>query len=62
VAKNTGEGSRKGAVRDRVQTLNPLTRRYVKIDTETGRIIDHKRTAGPYKGVREVTPPPKKKK
>jgi hypothetical protein len=55
VAKNTGDGSRKGAVKDRVQALNPLTRRYVKIDTGTGRIIDHKKTAGPYKGVREVT-------
>jgi hypothetical protein len=55
VAKNTGSGSRKGAVKERVQALNPVTKRYVKIDTSTGRIIDHKKTAGPYKGVREVT-------
>jgi hypothetical protein len=55
MAKNTGEGSRKGAVSERVQALNPVTKRYVKIDTSTGRIVDHKRTAGPYKGVREVT-------
>ena len=55
VAKNTGNGSRKGAVKDRVQALNPVTKRYVKIDTGTGRIVDHKKTAGPYKGVREVT-------
>ena len=55
MATYTGSDSRKGAVKDRVQALNPVTKRYVKIDTSTGRIIDHKRTAGPYKGVREVT-------
>ena len=52
VAKNTGEGSRKGAVKERVQALNPVTKRYVKIDTSTGRIVDHKKTEGPYKGIR----------
>lgn len=55
MAKNTGEGGRKGAVKSRVQTVNPVTGRYVKIDTETGRIIDQKKSDGPYKGVREVT-------
>lgn len=55
MAKNTGSDNRVGAVRERVQALNPVTKRYVKIDTSTGRIIDHKKTAGPYKGVREVT-------
>ena len=60
MAKNTGNGSRKGAVKDRVQALNPVTRRYVKIDTETGRIVDHKKSAGPYKGVREVSGPKNK--
>ena len=55
MATNTGSGSRKGAVKERVQALNPVTKRYVKIDTSTGRIVDHKKTAGPYKGVREVT-------
>lgn len=56
VAKNTGEGTRKGAVRERVQAYNPVTERYVKIDTNTGRIIEHKKSEGPYKGVREVKP------
>lgn len=55
MATNTGGGHRQGAVKSRVQALNPVTRRYVKIDTDTGRIIDHKKTAGPYKGVREVS-------
>jgi hypothetical protein len=53
MATNTGNDSRKGAVRERVQALNPVTKRYVKIDTSTGRIVEHKKTAGPYKGVRE---------
>ena len=55
MAKNTGDGSRKGAVKERVQALNPVTQRYVKIDTTTGRIIDHKRTEGPYKGIRDAS-------
>ena len=54
MAKNTGDGSRKGAVKDRLQALNPVTKRYVKIDTSTGRIVDHKKTAGPYKGVEKA--------
>jgi hypothetical protein len=62
MATNTGDGSRKGAVRGRVQALNPVTRRYVKIDTETGRIVDQKKSAGPYKGVREVSVPKKPKR
>lgn len=61
VSTNTGEGSRKGAVRGRVQALNPVTKRYVKIDTSSGRIIDHKKTAGPYKGIREAKTPSAKK-
>lgn len=55
MAKNTGNGTRNGAVKERVQALNPVTKRYVKIDTQSGRIIDQKKTAGPYKGVREVS-------
>lgn len=54
MAKNTGYGTRKGAIKDRVQALNPVTKRYVKIDTTTGRIVDHKKSAGPYKGVRQA--------
>lgn len=55
MATNTGHSGRKGAVKDRVQAKNPVTGRYVKIDTATGRIVDQKKTPGPYKGVREVT-------
>lgn len=62
MGKNTGDGSRKGSVKGRVQALNPVTKRYVKIDTGSGRIIEHKKSAGPYKGIREVKPPTKKKR
>lgn len=51
MAKNTGQSTRKGAVKDRTQVLNPVTQRWVKVDTTTGRIVDHKKSPGPYKGV-----------
>ncbi len=53
-----GDGKRVGAVKGRTQALNPKTKRYVKRDTENGRIIDMKADRSPFKGVRT----PKKKK
>jgi len=55
MSKNTGNSGRSGAVKERVQTINPVTGRYVKIDTSTGRILDQKRTPGPYKGIKDLT-------
>lgn len=40
--------------KDRVQLFNPMTGRYVKIDTENGRIIAQKKKQGPFAHVREV--------
>ncbi len=37
--------------RDVVQVKNPRTGRYVKIDRSAGKILDHKKSDGPYKGV-----------
>ena len=53
MAKNppTGDGRRIGAVRDRSQTHNPKTDRWVKRDTDTGRFIDQKSDDKPFKGV-----------
>ncbi len=34
-----------------IQTKNPKSGRYVKINRSTGRIVSHKKSAGPYKGV-----------
>jgi len=53
MAKQTASGTRVGTVRDRVQVLNPVTRRWVKVDTKTGKIVEHKKTYGPFKGVRK---------
>ena len=43
-----GDGKRVGAVKGRTQALNPKTKRYVKRDTETGRIIDMKADRSPF--------------
>ena len=37
--------------RDVVQVKNPKTGHYVKIDRSVGRIVSHKKSDGPYKGV-----------
>ena len=50
---NTGNGHRNGQVKDRKQVFNQKTGQYVKINTETGRIMASKDT--PYKGVIEQT-------
>lgn len=50
MAKNTGEGYRKGSVVDRTQNKAP-NGNAIKRDTNTGRIIDQKTTEGDYKGV-----------
>lgn len=51
MATNTGEGYRKGAVRDRSQTQNP-NGRWIKRDADTGRFMDVKDDEKPFKGVR----------
>lgn len=53
MAKNTGEGYRKGAVTDRSQTQTP-SGNWVKRDDDTGRFIDQKTSSKePFKGVRK---------
>ena len=47
-----GDGHRKGAVRKRSQTYNPIIRRWVKRDAETGQFIDVKFDESKFKGVR----------
>lgn len=41
--------------KNRIQLLNPKTKRWVKVDTETARIIGHKWDDKPYKNV-EIHP------
>ena len=37
--------------KDVVQIKNPRSGHYVKIDRSEGKIIDHKKSSGPYKDV-----------
>ena len=37
--------------KDVVQVKNPKTGKYVKIDRSQGKILSHKKSSGPYKGV-----------
>ena len=48
------ETVRQGAIKNRVQVRNPHTKKWTKINTNTGKIMSHKQTSGPYKGVRKV--------
>lgn len=56
MAKNTGEGSRKGAVKARTQTKNPRTGQWVERDEEKssakrGEFKNVKEDGKPFKGV-----------
>jgi hypothetical protein len=51
VATNTGNGYRKGAVRDRSQVETPSG--WVKRDADSGRFLDVKSDGKPFKGVRK---------
>lgn len=55
MAKNapSGDGHRKGQVKERSQTFNPKTEKWVKRDTETGKFLDGKSDDKPFKGVRK---------
>ena len=52
MAKNTGRGSRSGAVTNRTQTRTS-TGTWVKRDATTGRFVQVKKTGGAFKGVRK---------
>lgn len=53
MAKNTGRGTRLGAVTGRTQSTNPKTGLSAKRDTTSGRFVEVKRTGGSFKGVRK---------
>ena len=52
MATNTGRSFRVGAVRQRSQTFNPRTQRWVKRGP-SGRFMDGKLNGAPFKGVRK---------
>ena len=49
----SGDGHRNGAVRNRTQVFNPQNDSWVKRDTGTGRFMDRKSDAKPFKGIRK---------
>jgi len=51
MAKNTGNGYRRGSVDNRSQTYNPKTEQWVKRDEDTGRFMNVKQNGEPFKGV-----------
>ena len=57
MAKNTGNGYRRGAVDNRSQVHNPVTGQWVKRNAETGQFMDVKQNGDPFKGVRKENTP-----
>jgi len=53
MAKRSSSGKLIGAISHRIQARNPVTKKWVKINTISGRIIEHKSTTGPYKNIRK---------
>jgi hypothetical protein len=56
MAKNTGNNSRKGSVKDRTQVENPKTDNYVKRNQDEdssheGEFMDVKKDGEPFRGV-----------
>jgi len=52
MAKATGEGYLRGAIRGRSQVRSP-NGTWTKRDTQTGRFLDGKKDGTPFKGVRK---------
>jgi hypothetical protein len=52
MATNTGRDYRRGAVRQRSQAFNPLTRSWTKRG-QNGQFVDGKSDKQPFKGVRK---------
>ena len=50
--KTTGDDRRVGAVKSRSQVKNPLTGTWTKRDDKSGKFMDVKADAKPFKGVR----------
>jgi len=53
MAKNSGNGYRIGAVINRQQVFNPVTRLWTKQNLVTGQFMDGKQDGTPFKGVKK---------
>ena len=57
MAKNTGNGYRRGDVDNRSQVHNAVTGQWVKRNAETGQFMDVKQNGDPFKDVRKENTP-----
>jgi hypothetical protein len=58
MAKNAAAGrGRLGPIKDRIQSFNPLTKRWTKTSTITGQFLDVKADDKPFKSVRKAKRP-----
>lgn len=53
MAKNTGRGSRTGAIAGRSQVQNRRTGMTIRRETTTGRFLQAKTSGGSFKGVKK---------
>jgi len=51
MAKNTGENTRKGAVKNKDQSLNPKTEKWTERNATSGKFTNVKSDGTPFKGV-----------
>lgn len=59
MAKNTGNNTRVGPVKERTQVFNEKTKCYIKRDATTGKFLSCKKDE-PYKGITKESLTPKK--
>ena len=51
MAKKGSSSGQRRTSSTRVQVKNPVSGHWVKLDTRSGKIVDHKKSPGPYKGI-----------
>lgn len=54
MARRDNSGKLKGQIKNRAQIKNPLTGRWIKLDTKHGGIVGQKSTKGPYKNIKKI--------
>ncbi|MDB5184384.1 MAG: hypothetical protein JWN38_192 [Candidatus Saccharibacteria bacterium] len=55
MSKNAAPGhGRLGPIKNRIQSLNPRTKRYTKANATTGKFLDGKADKQPFKSVRKA--------
>ena len=55
MARNTGDGFRRGSVDQRTQVFNPRSETWTKRNADSGRFMQGKEDGTPFKGVAKET-------